>query len=44
MQKNYLMIFECVDKVFKEKYISAENIGFGLEDIWTTNLDYITFY
>ena len=26
------------------KYISVENNGFGLEGIWTTNLDYITFY
>ena len=21
-----------------------ENIGFGLEGIWTTNLDYVKFY
>ena len=25
-------------------YIYDKNIGFRLEGIWTTNLDYITFY
>ena len=29
---------------FQEKYISEENIEFGLEHIWTMNLDYVTLY
>ena len=36
-------MFEHEDK-FPRKNIFEENIGFGLKGIWTTNLDYVTFY
>ena len=36
-------MFEHEDK-FPRKNTFEENIGFGLEGIWTTNLDYVTFY
>ena len=36
-------MFKHVDK-FSRKNIYQKNIGFGLEGIWTMNLDYVTFY
>ena len=41
--KNYLIMFERVDKL-SAKNIYLRNIGFDLEGIWATNLDYIRFY